>query len=51
VPAPTHDELCYNHYYVDVTLDTAWNTYTLEFYFTTNMHFEVWVDDLKFTTN
>lgn len=75
VPTPTHDELCYNHYYIDVALDSAWDTYTLnfkhfvqgtdgkpndaidskemyglEFYFTTNVHFEIWVDDLEFTS-
>ncbi len=75
-PAPAQDELCYNHYYIDMTLKPEWQQlkvkfkdfiqgsdgkinpaidlkemYGLEFYFATNTDFEVWIDDLSFTTD
>ena len=30
-PTPTQDQLCYNHYFADATLTTAWATYVLDF--------------------
>ncbi len=75
-PTPAPTELCYNHYYVDMTLKSTWQQmtvkfkdfiqgtdgkinpsidltemYGLEFYFATNTAFEVWIDDLSFTTD
>ena len=31
VPAPTHDQLCYNHYFYNQTLSTTWQHYSIAF--------------------